>query len=208
MSDYDLATERLLLQIAKERIAALSDQSNRGMSHIPAGSRMAGWLDGTKIGYVTIPESQDSARVTDSAAFTAWAQQNWPGQCTDVIRPEYLSDGKVVALVKERYPEMITQVVRRQFADEVLESVLNVGGWHDEDGVKQDVPGVERKRGGAALTPTALLDKDVKVAAKNPQAPLPSVMARALGRAVLALPAAGTVTVTPDGWDEGDDTDG
>lgn len=190
--DYSLASRRLMLQIAKERVAALIEEANAGLAHVPAGGRLPGRAGALRLGAVTIPESQPFAAVTDEAAFTAWVVRTWPRETCDVLRPGASADPRVVALVKEHLPELVQQAVSPVFRSDVTESVLAHGGFHDENGVVQPVPGVERNPGGQALTPRAALDEDVKKVAKNPLEPLPLAVTSGFGEiGLLSLPAGG-----------------
>lgn len=191
MSGLDgVARRRLQAAILRKRLDAITDQLNAELAELPPGSRMAGWMGSVKLGSVTIPETKPTAQVTDPEKFARWVRDNWPGQTADVIRPEYARDQRLVRLAREHMPDAVERTVSPVFRDEVTQSVLLYGGFHDDNGEVQPVPGVERFPGGEAKTPAAVLDKDIRLAAENPRSPLPGPLAEALGRLVLELPPA------------------
>jgi hypothetical protein len=90
----------------------------------PVGSRIPIMIGDAHAGFLSIPQPRKSAKVISEAKFLAWVRDKHPSEI--VTEPR----------------------VRESFADLVLKSVRERGGWLDKaTGELADVPGVERGEG-------------------------------------------------------------
>lgn len=98
----------------------------QAVKEFPVGSRVPVMIAGQHAGFLTIPQPRKTATVTSEAQFLAWVKKNHP---TEVVT--------------------IPQV-RPSFAELVLKSVKDRGGWVDKKtGELVQVPGVTSGEGDA-----------------------------------------------------------
>lgn len=83
--------------------------------------------DGTEIGLISIKAPSPSVKV-DEAALLAWADEHVPSAVEETVEPGAWSDLDVIALVKERFPDLVQRRIRPSAREAMVKEMASSGG--------------------------------------------------------------------------------
>jgi hypothetical protein len=149
------AFHRLVLGIVKKRVTKAYNDAHADNTFLRRGDRLTitdPFNDDVKIGTVSKTDPDDTAEVTDPAAFRDWMATHYP----ENVRHQRHITGpmdEVVAVLAEHAPHLLSEEaveVRPWARDEVLRKSVTAGVPVGPGG-ELDVPGVTVKKGKPTL---------------------------------------------------------
>lgn len=126
-----VAALEALTELAKKEYAKARAEAEESFKAVRADGQSQQRVllpDGEDIGLISIRDGAKTADVTEGALM-AWCREHVPDAIEEHIAPEAMTSADVIAVVWDKFPDLIRERVRPGTAAELLKEITESGGF-------------------------------------------------------------------------------